>query len=282
MRSQVSFEFENQLAVSIEDLCAHLVKDQRYQTGHFNVRIKDKSAASNGEGRTFFGGVLTITMDVWGANEPEVRYSRKSSLRNHCVPRMLISTVFPAHVPSWPIPPDLQHAVCHAQHERSNVWLQGRGPKQATQGAVQRMHGRQHAIVISQCLDGLAAIATACRIRWKHVNISCPGTQCKHSEILSFFDEVFGAKYKMGKIQVEPNSVFSATDNAVMDPAYGIHIEGLVNCLKSSKLVEHYKEQVMITHVTPDGCNRVHSAAGCWNDAKIRGGHTVASRARPH
>jgi hypothetical protein len=131
-------------------------------------------------------------------------------------------------------------------------------------------------------LDGVAAIATACRIRWKHVNISCPGTQCKHSEILSFFDEVFGAKYKMGKIQVEPNSVFSATDNAVMDPAYGIHIEGLVNCLKSSKLVEHYKEQVMITHVTPDGCNRVHSAAGCWNDAKIRGGHTVASRARPH
>lgn len=58
--------------MTIDELCAHLIKDHRYQTGHFNVRIKDKSAASNGEGRTFFGGVLTITMDVWGANEPEV------------------------------------------------------------------------------------------------------------------------------------------------------------------------------------------------------------------
>ena len=71
-RAQVSFAFENCMAVSIEQLCNHLHKDERIKTEHYNVRIKDKSAASNGEGRTFFGGVLTITMDVWGADQHEV------------------------------------------------------------------------------------------------------------------------------------------------------------------------------------------------------------------
>jgi hypothetical protein len=106
-------------------------------------------------------------------------------------------------------------------------------------------------------------------------------TQCKHAEILSFFDEVFGAKYKMDKIRVEPNSVFSATDNAVMDPAYGIHIEGLVNCLKSSKLVEHYKEQVKISHVTSDGCNRVHSQAECCGGMTQRAAANTVSPVAP-
>ena len=60
---KVSFAFDS--VVTIDQLCEHLKKDEVLMTENFKVRIKEKSAASNQEGRTFFGGVLTVTMDVW-------------------------------------------------------------------------------------------------------------------------------------------------------------------------------------------------------------------------
>ena len=57
--------------MTIEQLTQHLKKDEVLLTENYKVRVKDKSAASNNEGRTFFGGVLTITMDVWDSNYPD-------------------------------------------------------------------------------------------------------------------------------------------------------------------------------------------------------------------
>ena len=68
---KVSFAFDEGVVVTIEQLTAHLKKDDVIQTENYKVRVKEKSAASNQEGRTFFGGVLTITMDVWDANFAE-------------------------------------------------------------------------------------------------------------------------------------------------------------------------------------------------------------------
>lgn len=123
----MSFTFQNNEAVTIENLCAHLMKDEKIKTEHFNVRVKDKSAASNGEGRTFFGGVLTITMDVWNADENEVRA--------FWIPLIMVSraAMLTARVLS---------ADAHAQHQREDVRVQGLGLSEAPQGAVQRLHGQ--------------------------------------------------------------------------------------------------------------------------------------------
>jgi len=61
------------------------------------------------------------------------------------------------------------------------------------------------------------------------------GCSCKHGDTLPFFREVFGRHHKMADIRVEPNSVFSATDNAVMDPRYGLDMEALKVCLEKQE-----------------------------------------------
>ena len=45
--------------------------------------------------------------------------------------------------------------------------------------------------------------------------------------------------------RVEPNSVFSATDNAVMDPEYGLDIATLIKCIEG-KALDH-KQQVTLS-----------------------------------
>ena len=71
---KVSFMFEDQRQVSISQISEHLNKDDgKIETPNFTVKVKEKSAASTqdakGNKRTFFGGVVTITMDVWPKGE---------------------------------------------------------------------------------------------------------------------------------------------------------------------------------------------------------------------
>lgn len=136
---KVSFAFDEGVAVPIASLCEHLRKDEIIMTENYKVRIKDKSAASNNEGRTFFGGVQTITMDVWDVNNSETD-GHNTSVRLFGFREM---------------DPERRHK---AQFN---------------------------------------------------------GCSCKHGDTLHFFREVFGIHYKMANIRCEPNSVFSATDNAV-------------------------------------------------------------------
>jgi hypothetical protein len=70
---KVSFMFEGQRQVSISQISEHLNKDVVLVAPHFTVKVKEKSAASTqdakGNKRTFFGGVVTITMDVYPNGE---------------------------------------------------------------------------------------------------------------------------------------------------------------------------------------------------------------------
>jgi len=136
---KVSFAFEDCAAVPIASLCEHLKKDEFILTDNYKVRVKEKSAASNTEGRTFFGGVQTITMDVWDTSDPDT--------------------------------------------DGHNTSVRLFGFRDADP---EKRHKAQF-----------------------------NGCSCKHGDTLPFFQEVFGKFYKMADIRCEPNSVFSATDNAV-------------------------------------------------------------------
>ena len=168
---KVSFAFAEGEIVTIEQLTQHLKKDEVLLTENYKVRVKDKSAASNNEGRTFFGGVLTITMDVWDSNYPD-NDGHNTSVRL--------------------------------------FGFRDMDPE------------RRHKAQFNGC-------------------------SCKHGDTLPFFREVFGIHYKMKDIRVEPNSVFSATDNAVMDPRYGLDMEALKLCLEKCQeedIVQNFNLQV--------------------------------------
>ncbi|KAJ1476638.1 hypothetical protein T484DRAFT_1824181, partial [Baffinella frigidus] len=177
---KVSFMFENAKEVSIADLCQHLVKDSVLRTPTFQVKVKEKSAASNGEGRTFFGGVLTITMDV----TPLTGFDR----------------------------------------EAQNTSVRLFGFKEADP---ERRHKAQF-----------------------------NGCSYKQRDTIRFFEEVFGKQHPMVAARVEPNSVFSATDNAVMDPLFGLDIANLIECIQG-KALDH-KQQVTggvnFTFLSRGGC----------------------------
>jgi len=69
------------------------------------------------------------------------------------------------------------------------------------------------------------------------------GSSKSFADTLRFFREVFGVKYQIKSLRVEPNSVFSATDNAVMDPSFGLDMDKLEECL-TAKGVQSSKSQV--------------------------------------
>jgi hypothetical protein len=150
-------------AVKIDQMCSHLEKGETYEFEDCDVLVKDKSETKNHEGRTYFGGVCTITMEVWpkGAGFMEDTTHRGPGSRSCSVRLFGFKDTDP-----------------------------------------EKRHKAQFNGVVRS-----------------------------HHDTLCFFRQVFEHALPMSELKVEPNGVFCATDNAVLDPHYGFKMEELQRCL---------------------------------------------------